>query len=449
MRQPRTLNIQVGKKLSGKSKSDIMKEIVLQMPLWPIVAVQIGFEVVRVTFKDDLSFQAAKLESGMYIFGMWCKILGGGPQSTLVHLFDFPFEESDKDIEAAFGSFGAVKNVKKQTYLDSTIYTGTRLVHIIVEHTLPRMLEISGYICRIWYKGQPLVCNLCARQGHKAVNCPNKDKCRRCGESGHFARSCPQPWGNSVPVPAVSASDLVHFPALGASSARGPRGARQGPPDPPSQPSDPVSVPGSSNAGQDPSAGEQAVAATLLEVSPGSSSLNLAVSLVEFDSVLDQIVDEEMDSQGSSPPISLIREVVSVDQTSPSLDSSESVVSGTDGAIGGQSCTPVVTPSVSPASQVSDDGQVVNSPLELPLADVTMVVSEDSSSQSILRDSDGFIVPSPPSERLSRSSVREGNSRFKSRSPPRGGRRCVSLSPAGKGRHRLPPTVRSVPSRKV
>ena len=235
----------------------------------------------------------------------------------------------------------------------------SRLVHLIVEHSLPRMLEIAGYLCRVWYRGQPLVCNLCARQGHKSANCPNKF--RRCGESGHFARSCPQPWGNSVSASAAS-------------------------------------------------------------------------------------VDGEMDSQGSSPQIVLISEVVSADPTSPSSDSSESVVDGTDGAVEGQSCTPVVTPSVSPASQVSDDGQVINSPLELPLADVTVVESEDSSSQSILRDGDGFIVPSPLPGRVSRSSAKEGSSRFKSRSPPQGGRRSVSLSP---GRHRLPPTVRSVLSRKV
>ena len=34
-------------------------------------------------------------------------------------------------------------------------------------------------------------------KGHKSVNCPNKDKCRRCGQSGHFAQNCPSPWGNN------------------------------------------------------------------------------------------------------------------------------------------------------------------------------------------------------------------------------------------------------------
>ena len=53
-----------------------------------------------------------------------------------------------------------------------------------------RSLTINGYLCRIWYKGQPLVCNLCGVQGHKSSACPNKDKCHRCGENGHFACAC-------------------------------------------------------------------------------------------------------------------------------------------------------------------------------------------------------------------------------------------------------------------
>lgn len=61
---------------------------------------------------------------------------------------------------------------------------------MVLHSTLPRSLTIDGYSCRVWYKGQPLICNLCNIQGHKSAVCPNKDKCRRCGEQGHFARNC-------------------------------------------------------------------------------------------------------------------------------------------------------------------------------------------------------------------------------------------------------------------
>lgn len=52
----------------------------------------------------------------------------------------------------------------------------------------------------LWYKGQPLVCNLCGVQGHKSATCPNKDKCRLCGKSGHFARQCQDAWNRAARV---------------------------------------------------------------------------------------------------------------------------------------------------------------------------------------------------------------------------------------------------------
>ena len=67
------------------------------------------------------------------------------------------------------------------------------------------MLFVGGYLCRVWYRGQPLICHLCKEEGHRAAVCPGRDKCRRCGETGHIARQCPNPWGTLVghaPAPA-------------------------------------------------------------------------------------------------------------------------------------------------------------------------------------------------------------------------------------------------------
>ena len=68
---------------------------------------------------------------------------------------------------------------------------------------------VGRYLYRLWYRGQPLVCNLCAVQGHRSANCPNKDKCRKCGKTRHFARNCTYDG---------SAGDSTDFPPLASSS---------------------------------------------------------------------------------------------------------------------------------------------------------------------------------------------------------------------------------------
>ena len=54
----------------------------------------------------------------------------------------------------------------------------------------------------------PLFANLCAVQGHRSANCPNKDKCRKCGRTGHFARNCTfhGPAGDSADFPPLASS---------------------------------------------------------------------------------------------------------------------------------------------------------------------------------------------------------------------------------------------------
>ena len=109
----------------------------------------------------------------------------------MVHVFDYPFEESDALVSNAFEDFGEVKKVKDQSSIaDPEIFTGIHLVSMVFKTNPPRSLLIGRYLCRVWYKGQPLVCNLCGVQGHKSANYPNKDKCRLCSQKGHFARQC-------------------------------------------------------------------------------------------------------------------------------------------------------------------------------------------------------------------------------------------------------------------
>ena len=133
---PKTLNVQVDRKLNDKTKPDIMTEVEKVFNLYGVLAIQIGYNVIRVTFMTDEGLRRAKELSGVRLFGLWSPILGGGPPVTIVHVIDYPLEEDNSFVSAIFKEFGDVKKVKNQTYLaNNAIYTGTRLVSIVLKGT--------------------------------------------------------------------------------------------------------------------------------------------------------------------------------------------------------------------------------------------------------------------------------------------------------------------------
>ena len=86
-----------------------------------------------------------------------------------------------------------MKEIKHQQWSNVPgVHTGTRLVCMVRKHDIPRNVIIDGVNCRVWYKGQPLVCDIC-NDNHKAADCPLKGKCKWCHEAGHFVRHCPKP----------------------------------------------------------------------------------------------------------------------------------------------------------------------------------------------------------------------------------------------------------------
>lgn len=73
-----------------------------------------------------------------------------------------------------------------------SVYTGTWIIPMAVEKDIPRFLNVGSFQVKVWYKGQPVKCDICCEDGHKATDCPAKGKCFNCKEAGHLAKECPR-----------------------------------------------------------------------------------------------------------------------------------------------------------------------------------------------------------------------------------------------------------------
>ena len=108
------------------------------------MAVQQNFDAIRVTFKEEDQALAALRDKGVRLFGLWCR-MDRGPPTTIVHLFDYPYEDPAEDIFTLFEDYGVVKGVRHQKHLrNGDIATGTRLIDIVYSQTPLRVAVING-----------------------------------------------------------------------------------------------------------------------------------------------------------------------------------------------------------------------------------------------------------------------------------------------------------------
>ena len=55
-----------------------------------------------------------------------------------------------------FDTYGTVKSVCCQKYISHpNVCTGTCLVDLVTTQMPPHQVNIKGYMCHVWFKGQP------------------------------------------------------------------------------------------------------------------------------------------------------------------------------------------------------------------------------------------------------------------------------------------------------
>ena len=161
-------------------------------------------------------------EGSILIRGVKCQVIRPALPGDRVLVYHYPYENDDSQVERALSQFGLVKDVSYQSWVGlKDVHTGTRVVRMDRTTRIPRSIMIDGFRCKIWYRGQPVTCDVCREEGHVAAKCSRKSTCFNCRQLGHMAHDCPDrsdgrgAWGQ---------------PSKGVSWVSEPDGAAGGPP---------------------------------------------------------------------------------------------------------------------------------------------------------------------------------------------------------------------------
>ena len=210
--RPNTLVIQVPEAFRTGSKEVFLAKLLESLSAHAVSCVQFvpGF-YVRITF-ETLESRQAVFGSGITIEGVMIPVMEADLTMRFVHLHHCPFEVSDKAVADALSAFGTVLDIQFSRFAGSTVLNGSRVIRMSLQAEIPTKLFVLRYPCRIWYRGQVQVCNICRSSEHRAVSCPLRDCCLKCRLRGHFARDCPGmpadvPFAD-VPVADVAANDV-------------------------------------------------------------------------------------------------------------------------------------------------------------------------------------------------------------------------------------------------
>ena len=213
----RTVVFKVGSFPSEFTRDDIASAFYNEFSgRYSVVSIQIvPGGVVKVLFGSPETKKALCSQPVCSIGSVECEVLNFMQRSTQVQVHHYPSEADDDDLCELLRGYGEIVGIRLQHWVGlQHIATGTRLVEMKLKHDIPRNMRLEKMRLKIWYKNQPLECDIC-QGNHKAVECELRDKCRRCRLPGHFARECTAgAWNGHPPIP-VFVPDPAPVPLVG------------------------------------------------------------------------------------------------------------------------------------------------------------------------------------------------------------------------------------------
>ena len=207
----RSIDVKLGVFPDKPSDSDVAKSLwdfFNEAAQFKVVAIQrCPNRIARVTFEVGGEAVLNEFLEGETILvrGVECHVTLPAPPVENVLVYHFPYEKDDRQVKEVLSRYGSIKNVAYQSWTNlEGVHTGTRIVKMDRTDDIPRSLLIGGYRCKIWYRSQAVVCDICRGAGHVAAKCPVKGNCFRCRKPGHKAQACPDRssgggvWGGSA-----------------------------------------------------------------------------------------------------------------------------------------------------------------------------------------------------------------------------------------------------------
>ena len=194
----RSIDIKLGVFPDKPSDSDIAKSLwdfFNDVAQFKVVAIQrCPNRIARVTFEEGGEAAKADFVDGESIFvrGVECQVSFPAPPGENVLVYHYPYEKDDGQVKEALSRFGTIKNVAYQSWTNlEGVHTGTRIVKMDRTDDIPRSLMVGGYRCKIWYRSQAVICDVCRGAGHVAAKCPVKGNCFHCRNRGIRPGSAP------------------------------------------------------------------------------------------------------------------------------------------------------------------------------------------------------------------------------------------------------------------
>ena len=162
------------KRLVGKSKvAQIRTGLIKAIGEHKLSAVQaLSGEKYRVEFKSA-SLRSACDITGVAFRGVTVTPYPAYEEVKSVFLDRAPLPLPDQLIIDALFSYGPVITVKHLTVKGyPNIKSGTRMVSMVVNTSIPADIKIAGFPILVRYRGQPPVCFACRTVGHLVKDCP-------------------------------------------------------------------------------------------------------------------------------------------------------------------------------------------------------------------------------------------------------------------------------------